>query len=361
MRAANETQFKMFKLFMQFLLVFHVLEYCRGAVIGDSIPEPPPGLNHKDFKLLFSNKDNKTVYMVAKFGRLLQLVHLNDEFGQEFKLTEIENGIIAEGKGQKIEFKIVKTDKEFTLLKVSRVLKADQVVSDCFELGTGYVNWFGGPQQKKQYWPVEKLRLENYSYLTKELDSVGLAERYWLHSKGAFIYVDDTAPLFLDQNVKGNTICFKVQNTLPYNTRREQFEFVYYLGFAKDAKKAQYQAIEWFLHKPTALVDRRMVEHPIWSTWARYKRDINETTVNEFADEILTNGFNNSQFEIDDDWEVCYGALTFRESKFPNIKGLVDGLKAKGFRVTLWIHPFINKGCEPWYTEAKNNRYIDTV
>lgn len=346
----------MFKFFVQLVLVFYVLESSRSEQLGDSDPERPPGLNHKDFKLFFTNKDKKTVFMVEKFGHLLQRVHLNDEFGEEFKLTEIPDGIVANGKGQQIEFKIVKTDKEFTLLKVSRTLKADQVVADCFDLGTGYVNWFGGPQQKKQFWPVEKLRLENYSYLTKELDSVGFAERYWLHSRGAFVYVDDTAPLFIDQNIKGNTICFKVQNQLPYNTRRDNFEFVYYMGFARDAKKAQHKAIEWFLHKPTALVDRRMVEHPIWSTWARYKRDINESTVNEFADEILKYGFNNSQFEIDDDWEVCYGALTFRESKFPNIKGLTDGLKAKGFRVTLWVHPFINKGCEPWYTEAKNNR-----
>lgn len=356
MRAANRDFFKMFKFLIQVVFFVCVVEYCHCVLIGENVPEPPPGLHHKDFKLMFTNEHNRTVFMVAKFHRLLQFVRLNEEFGQDFKLTEIEDGIIAHGKGQDIEFKIVKTDEQFTLLKVSRTLKADQVVSDCFELGTGHVNWFGGPQQNKQFWPAEKLRLDNYSYLTKQTDNVGLAERYWLHSKGAFIYVDDTAPLFIDQNIKGNTICFKVQNALPYNTRRDAFDFVYYLGFAQDAKKAQHKAIEWFLHKPTALVDRRMIEHPIWSTWARYKRDINETTVTAFGDEILKYGFNNSQLEIDDDWEICYGALTFRESKFPNIKALTDSLKAKGFRVTLWVHPFINKGCEPWYTEAKNNR-----
>jgi alpha-glucosidase (family GH31 glycosyl hydrolase) len=33
-------------------------------------------------------------------------------------------------------------------------------------------------------------------------------------------------------------------------------------------------------------------------------------------------------------------------------------LKAKGFRVTLWIHPFINKGCTQWYNEAKSKGYL---
>ena len=91
---------------------------------------------------------------------------------------------------------------------------------------------------------------------------------------------------------------------------------------------------------------------------ARYKAAIDEKTVEEFASEIERYGFNNSQFEIDDDWEICYGALTFRESKFSNIHNQTDKLKSRGFRVTLWIHPFINKGCEPWYTEAKDKGYF---
>lgn len=181
----------------------------------------------------------------------------------------------------------------------------------------------------------------------------GVAERFWVQTKGGFVYISDTAPLFLDQNVDGDTLCFKVENKLPYNTRRQTFDFDYHIGFAKDAKMAQKKAVERFLKKPTGLPDRRMVEHPIWSTWARYKRDINETTVESMASDILKYGFNNSQFEIDDDWEICYGALTFRESKFKDIKKQTDDLKSRGFRVTLWIHPFINKGCEPWYSDAK--------
>lgn len=90
------------------------------------------------------------------------------------------------------------------------------------------------------------------------------------------------------------------------------------------------------------------------STWARYKRNVNEIVVAEFAQEILDNGFT-GQFELDDDWEVCYGSLTFDTQKFPNIKSTTDSLRAKGFHaVTLWIHPFINKDCTTFYNDAKN-------
>lgn len=46
-----------------------------------------------------------------------------------------------------------------------------------------------------------------------------------------------------------------------------------------------------------------MIEKPIWSTWARYKKEISDAVLLEFANEIVDNGFS-GQFEIDDYWEV---------------------------------------------------------
>lgn len=101
-----------------------------------------------------------------------------------------------------------------------------------------------------------------------------------------------------------------------------------------------------------------MVRHPIWSTWARYYAPINESVLTTFANEILQYKFNNSQFEIDDAWETCYGSTIFDTTKFPNIKQLTDSLKRQGFRVTLWIHPFINKDCTTAYNDALSNGYL---
>lgn len=98
----------------------------------------------------------------------------------------------------------------------------------------------------------------------------------------------------------------------------------------------------------------KMITYPIWSTWAKYKRAISNDVVLQFADDITSHGFPNSQLEIDDLWEVCYGSQTVDVRRFPNMKKTVDVLKERGYRVTLWSHPFINKGCEPWYTLAKD-------
>ena len=241
-----------------------------------------------------------------------------------------------------------------TLIRVSRNVTGSQIIErDCIELHSNRQSWYGGPQQKRQYWPVDKLQLKDYSYLTKEADNCGIAERYWLNSVGGFVYVDSTSPLFIDQNIDKNHMCLVAKKALPFDTHTNTYTFNYFIGIGRDSRQVHLEAVHQLLKKPSGHPDERMVRHPIWSTWARYKRDINTSVVDEFADEILANKFNNAQFEIDDDWEICYGALTFNEKKFPDIKALTDKLKQKGFRVTLWIHPFINKACEPYYTAAK--------
>ena len=54
-----------------------------------------------------------------------------------------------------------------------------------------------------------------------------------------------------------------------------------------------------------------MFTYPVWSTWAQYKDAINQTVVLEYAEQIVANGFADSQLEIDDRWETSYGDLTF--------------------------------------------------
>lgn len=233
-----------------------------------------------------------------------------------------------------------------------------QTRKDCIRLLTDRMSWYGGAQQRLQFWPIEKLTYKDRAYVTQEENNFAITERYWLNSEGSFIYVEPDVPLFIDQNQDDNSLCLTANRTLPYNTHTTgSFEFTYHIGVGRNAKDTHLSAVSRFLNKPTGHPADLMVRRPVWSTWARYKAAINEAVVQTFADEINNNQFTNSQFEIDDDWEDCYGALTFRTSNFTNITKTTETLKTKGFAVTLWVHPFINVNCEPWYTLAKNNGY----
>ncbi|KAM3958509.1 myogenesis-regulating glycosidase [Aphomia sociella] len=234
---------------------------------------------------------------------------------------------------------------------------SDRVFEDCFDFGGR--QWFGGPEQKQQYWPIQKSKLKKYSIISKEEDNAAVSERYWLNSEGWYIYVQPEAPLFVDHhNVLDNHICFIAEVTAPYSSRRTHNVLKYDIWFFENAKVAHQHAVDTYLGKPTGIPDYRMIQYPVWSTWARYSREIDQELLWEFANEIADSGFPNAQFEIDDLWEICYGSLTVDERKLPNLKQLVQDIKGLGFRVTLWVHPFINKDCDPWYTEALENGYL---
>ncbi|XP_034833124.1 myogenesis-regulating glycosidase-like isoform X2 [Maniola hyperantus] len=228
---------------------------------------------------------------------------------------------------------------------------------DCLNLGS--IPWYGGPQQKRQLWPIDQLVLPEYSYVTKEADNCGIAEPYWLGSQGIYLFLDKKVPLFVDQNViQQNTTCFVAEVKAPYSTKRNRLEMSYVIGIFDNVREAHEHAVATVLGKPTGYPDEKMLKSPIWSTWARYKSAVNHDVVLAFADEINRYNFTNSQFEIDDLWEICYGSLTVDVARFPNMSNTVSALKAKGFRVTIWMHPFMNKNCEPWYTDALNDGYL---
>lgn len=73
-----------------------------------------------------------------------------------------------------------------------------------------------------------------------------------------------------------------------------------------------------------------MIKYPVYSTWARYKVNIDQTIVRDYLDEIIQNDFPISQLEIDDKWETCYGAWSFDEARFSDVKSLTDEIHAAG-------------------------------
>ena len=238
----------------------------------------------------------------------------------------------------------------------STATSQSEILEDCYNLGDAH--WYGGPEQRHQYWPIEKTKFADYSYVPKEQDYQSIAERYWLSSEGVYIFVEEGVPLFIDLNSEQDKhICFKAKNAAPYP--RETIPFLNYtICTYENARVAHENAIQDVLGKPSGYPDETMIRYPIWSTWAKYKTVIDEARVLEFADAIVEHNYPNSQLEVDDRWEVCYGALTFDKTRFPAMKNLTSFLKTKGFRTTLWVHPFIALDCEPWHSEALEKGYF---
>lgn len=58
------------------------------------------------------------------------------------------------------------------------------------------------------------------------------------------------------------------------------------------------------------------------------------------------------------EFNFASGSLNVSVTKFPNLKQLTTDLKAMGFVVGMWVHPFINKNCQPYYKDAIDNNLV---
>ncbi|XP_035796360.1 myogenesis-regulating glycosidase-like [Anopheles albimanus] len=311
--------------------------------------------------------DHRYVLSIHRGEDTLQRITLDHDFTDDSDIETFPKGLRVYGNGHNVEIRELEDTAGFSYFSITRTLRKGQIASDIVHLHGAVdgadgapkadpLHWYGGPEQMEQYYPIEQLRFDDYAYITKELHSAAIMERYWVNTAGVFFYVDKEVPLFIDQDEQ--VLRFTAKKALPYYTYDEEFVFNYRVGVASDVRDAHQRAVERVLNQPVDIPDERMVRQPIWSTWVRYRRPISQQTVLDFAREINAYGFKNAQLDVDDLWEVCYGSLTFNSITFPNVTEMTETLREMGFRVTLWIHPFINKNCDPWYTEALSKGYL---
>lgn len=223
---------------------------------------------------------------------------------------------------------------------------------DCFLLGED--EWYGGGERVYQRWPLEEESRPWYPSVTGDPlhhPSGNVIEQFWLSSSGFAIHVDDNVPLFVSFNESGSRkLCFTTSTKKhPYETGYKKYrELNYSICAASSVKEAfEFGRHKW-IKKPTGVPEEVMFQYPLWSTWARYKRDIDERVVLKFAQEIKLQGFPAAQLQIDDKWEDCYGNLEFNFTKFPDPKRMTDALQDMGFPATLWVHPFCNRECDTY-------------
>ena len=81
---------------------------------------------------------------------------------------------------------------------------------------------------------------------------------------------------------------------------------------------------------------------PQYNTWIELVYDQNQADVLKYAHGIVDNGFPPGILMIDDNWQKYYGSTEFRPDRFPDPKGMMDELHALGFKVMLWICPFVS-------------------
>jgi len=101
-----------------------------------------------------------------------------------------------------------------------------------------------------------------------------------------------------------------------------------------------------FFPSNNKLPDTLLFSNPQYNTWIELVYNQNQQDILNYARAIVDNGFPTGVIMIDDNWADYYGRFDFRKDRFSNAAAMIDSLHAMGFKVMLWISPFVSPDTE---------------
>ena len=119
-------------------------------------------------------------------------------------------------------------------------------------------------------------------------------------------------------------------------------------------KEAYLGASSKYFPPKNKLPELLLFSSPQYNTWIELIYNQNQTDILDYAHQIIDNGFPPGVLMIDDNWAPYYGRFEFRKDRFPDAKAMVDELHGLGFKVMLWISPFIRPDSEEARLLMKN-------
>lgn len=97
---------------------------------------------------------------------------------------------------------------------------------------------------------------------------------------------------------------------------------------------------------------------PQYNTWIELVYNQNEEDILKYAQSIIDNGYPPGVLMIDDNWQEDYGVWKFSPKKFKDPKGMIEKLHKMGFKVMLWVCPFVSPDSEVFRELSKNKMLI---
>jgi alpha-glucosidase len=122
-------------------------------------------------------------------------------------------------------------------------------------------------------------------------------------------------------------------------------------------KEAFLSASKKFFPPSGKTPDPLLFTSPQYNTWIELQYNQNEKDILKYADDIVKNGFPVGVIMIDDNWQQRYGTWKFDCEKFSDPKGMVDKLHKMGFKVMLWVVPFISPD-SPVYRQLAEKKML---
>ncbi|MBR1705410.1 MAG: hypothetical protein IJ721_01320 [Bacteroidales bacterium] len=123
---------------------------------------------------------------------------------------------------------------------------------------------------------------------------------------------------------------------------------------AEDLPGVYHFAMRTFFPPEGTLPPEEFFENPQYNTWIELQYNQNQADVLRYARGILDHGLPPGILMIDDTWMEDYGKWVFHPERFPDPKAMCDELHRMGFKVMLWVCPFVSMDQYPIWCEINS-------
>ncbi|MCU6712583.1 glycoside hydrolase family 31 protein [Paenibacillus sp. J5C_2022] len=114
-------------------------------------------------------------------------------------------------------------------------------------------------------------------------------------------------------------------------------------GEGNENLRGAYSYVSRTFFPPAATVPEELLfTAPQYNLWIELLYEPAQDKVLQYAKDALAQGMPPGVIMIDDNWHEPYGTWTFHSGRFPDPKGMVQELHAMGFKVMLWVCPFVS-------------------
>lgn len=173
-------------------------------------------------------------------------------------------------------------------------------------------------------------------------------------------------------NYNNQTVPFMVSNFGRYIYSNEPFDFEFKDGMilitnsnetlqavksGKTLREAFLGARNKHFKGSQTIPDKLFFEVAQYNTWIELMYNQNQTDIEKYADAILANGFAPGILMVDDNWQRYYGNFEFKAEKFSDPRAMIERLHNQGFKVMLWVCPFVSPD-SPEFRELESKGYL---
>lgn len=206
--------------------------------------------------------------------------------------------------------------------------------------------WYGGAVNEGHFMPFAN----GYSIDLSADNKGNQSSPFYLSTSGRFIWSDQPFQLSCNNNT------LQLSGTgIKVETAGKNLRSAFTTGSAK------------YFPPSGAMPDSLLILAPQYNTWIELLYNQHQEGILKYAHDIINNGFPPGVLMIDDNWFSYYGDFEFRKDRFSDPGKMISELHRLGFKVMVWVSPFISPDTEVFREINKkhlliyDNKAIDSL